>query len=111
MFKIILPCGFSCEIEKGQDFTIHSPAGYFKIIVFPHKFGDSIYEYGSNSGRKWDGYGNPLTENTVKDFDFAILKQVFGFTSVKQKVEISKRILDAFKKFFGSDKNLYPLKT
>ncbi|BDQ01539.1 hypothetical protein [Ignavibacterium sp.] len=103
MHKIILPYGFSCEIEKGQDFTIYSPKGYFKKIGFPHKFWDSIYEYGSNSGRKWDGNGNPLTENTVKDFYFAIIKQVVGFTSVKQKVEIRKRIIDAFKKFFDSE--------
>lgn len=103
MHKIILPYGFSCEIEEGQDFTIYSSAGYFKMIGFPHKFWDSIYEYGDTSGRKWDGDGDSLTENTPRDFDFAILKQVVGFTSAKQKVEIRKRILDAYKKLFGSE--------
>jgi hypothetical protein len=103
MHKIFLPNGFSCEINERQNFTIYSPAGYFKMIGFPHKFWDSIYEYGDTSGRKWDGEGSPLTENTPKDFDFAILREVVWLTSVKQKSEIRKRILDAYKKFFGNE--------
>jgi len=101
MEKILLPDGYSCEINEGQDFTIYSPEGYFKMNGFPHRFWDAIYEYGDNSGRKWNGDGEPITENTPEDFDSEILKNIVGFTSVKQKIKIRQRVLEAYNKHFG----------
>ncbi len=103
MHKIILPNGYSCEMKEGKEFTIYTPTGYFKMIGFPHDFWDSIYEYGDHSGRKWNEDGKPLTENTPEDFDFGIRQTIVGFTSAAQKVEIRKRILEVYKKVFGSN--------
>ncbi len=98
MKELILPYGYKCEIINSNDFIIYSPLGYFKMNRFPHKFWDAIYEYGDNQGHKWNADGEPLTPNTRNDHDFYYLREIVGFTSVKQKLEIRERVLEAIKK-------------
>jgi hypothetical protein len=95
MREIILPFGYKCKIINSDDFTIYSPLGYFKMNRFPHKFWDAIYEYGDRQGHKWNAEGEPLTPETQKDYDFNYLRNIVGFTSVRQKLIIRERILKA----------------
>jgi len=105
MKELILPWGFKCKIEKNKIFTLYSPNGYFKMHGFPHKFWDAIYEYGDNYGKKWNADGEPLTPNTLKDYDFNNLRQIVYFTSVKQKIEIRKRVLEAHENWMKEERH------
>lgn len=96
MKELILPYGFKCQMEKDKTFKIITPAGYFILQGFPHKFWDAIIDYGDTQGRKWNADGEPLTQDTPVDNDFYHQREIVYFTSVKQKIEIRKRVLEAY---------------
>lgn len=101
MKEIFLPNGYKCKIEKNQIFTFYNSDGYFIMNGFPHNFLNGLVEYGDNSGRKWNSNGVPLTENTPSDHGYHFLNKLF-FNTVKEKVEIRKRVLEAYNKIFNT---------
>jgi len=105
MKEIFLPDGFKFQMEKDEIFKIITPNGYFILKGFPHNFWGNIIEYGDNFGKKWNADGEPLTPDTRRDFDFFIRSKIVYFSSVKQKVEIRKRVLRAYKNMLREEQH------